>query len=160
DFEHAAQPTILGPIRQGSEWLVAARGPALTRGSSAAPQWSVAYAHLDALIAPARLGRLVNMGYDFELAQVEPRSARTRACVSSETQPVEDAIAVPIRLPPGFNAALPGSYLQLALRPRDGWYSPAQLASQIGLLVFLAWMFAFGVHDLAHALQRAQSKLE
>ena len=160
DSEQATQPTILGPIRQGSEWLVAARTPVFERGDVMAPEWSVTYANLDALIAPARLGRLVNMGYDFELDQIEPRSARSRAFVSSDAQPVADAVAAPIHLPPGFNAALPGSYLRLALRPRDGWYSPAQLASEIGLLVFLAWMFAFGVHDLAHALQRAQGKLE
>jgi hypothetical protein len=64
------EPTLLGPIRQGSEWLIAARVP------GADGTWAVAYANLDALIAPARLGRLVNRGFDFELAQVEPRSAR------------------------------------------------------------------------------------
>jgi len=157
-----AEPAILGPIRQGSEWLVAARVPVVSRdasGDSRPPQWSVAYANLDALIAPARLGRLVNMGYDFELSQVEPRSARSRTFVGSDTQPVSDAVAVTIHLPPGFSAAIPGSYLQLAIRLRSGWYAPAQLASGIGLLVFLAWLFAFGVHDLSHALQRANSKL-
>ena len=119
DSEQATQPTILGPIRQGREWLVAARTPVFERGRAMAPEWSVTYANLDALIAPARLGRLVNMGYDFELDQIEPRSARSRAFVSSDTQPVADAVAAPIHLPPGFNAALPGSYLRLALRPRD-----------------------------------------
>ena len=51
-----AQPTILGPIRQGSEWLVAARVPGYdVRCSKRCPhEWSVAYANLDALIAPAR----------------------------------------------------------------------------------------------------------
>ena len=158
----APEPSILGPIRQGSEWFVAARVPVVSRdpdGNSRAPQWSVAYANLEALIAPAHLGQLVNAGYDFELSQVEPRNARSRAFVSSDTQPVSDAVATTIRLPPGFNAAIPGSYLQLAIRPRSGWYAPAQLASGIGLLVFLAWLFAFGIHDLSHALQRSNSKL-
>jgi diguanylate cyclase (GGDEF)-like protein len=158
----APESSILGPIRQGSEWLVAARVPVVSRessGDSRPLQWSVAYANLDALIAPARLGRLVEMGYDFELSQVEPRSARSRAFVGSDTQPVSDAVTATIRLPPGFSAAIPGSYLQLAIRPRSGWYAPAQLAAGIGLLVFLAWLFAFGIHDLSHALQRANSKL-
>jgi diguanylate cyclase (GGDEF)-like protein len=158
----ALQPTILGPIRQGSDWLVAARVPVITRDASGAMPphaWSVAYANLDALIAAADLGRLVKMGYDFELAQVEARSARSRSFVGSDTQPVSDAVAARIHFPPGFVVAIPGSYLQLVIRPHDGWFAPAQLASQIGLLVFLAWMFAFGVHDLAHALQRAQAKL-
>jgi diguanylate cyclase (GGDEF)-like protein len=157
-----ARPAVLGPIRQGSDWLVAARVPVTMRDppSAGRPQeWAVAYANLDALIAPAHLGRLVTTGYDFELAQVEPRSARSRSFVTSDTQRVNDAVAVTIHLPPGFEAAIPGSYLQLSVRPHDGWYAPAQLASGIGLLVFLAWMFAFGVHDLSHALQRAQSKL-
>ena len=158
----ALQPTILGPIRQGSDWLVAARVPVITRDASGAlppHAWSVAYANLDALIATADLGRLVKMGYEFELAQVEARSARSRSFVGSDTQPVSDAVAARIHFPPGFVAAIPGSYLQLVVRPHDGWFAPAQLASQIGLLVFLAWLFAFGVHDLAHALQRAQAKL-
>jgi diguanylate cyclase (GGDEF)-like protein len=155
----AAVPTILGPIRQGSDWFVAARVPVEGSALGGAPKWSVAYANLDALIAPAHLGRLVNMGYDFELAQVEPRSERSRVFVGSDTQPVTEAVADIIHLPPGFGPAIVGSYLQLAIRPREGWFSPAQLASEIGLLVFLAWMFAFGIHDLAHELQRARAKL-
>ncbi len=173
-------PAVLGPIRQGSEWLVAARAPATTDGAGEhAPQvlhdhpdsaasatpappvqnWSVAYANLDGLIAAAELGRLVDMGYDFELAQIEPRRARSRTFVGSKVEPMTDTVAAPIRLPPGFRAAIPGSYLQLAIRPHNGWYPPAQLASEIGLLVFLAWLFAFAVHDLTHALQRSHAAL-
>jgi diguanylate cyclase (GGDEF)-like protein len=163
DSRHASQePSILGPIRQGSDWFVAARLPVVTPADSQAAsprKWLVAYANLDALIAPARLGRLVDMEYDFELAQVEPRSARARAFVSSSTQPLTDVVTSTIRLPAGFSPAIAGSYLQLAIRPHNGWYAPAQLASEIGLLVFIAWMFAFGIHDLTHALQRAQAKL-
>ncbi|HVW68318.1 MAG TPA: bifunctional diguanylate cyclase/phosphodiesterase [Steroidobacteraceae bacterium] len=158
----AVQPSVLGPIRQGSDWLVAVRVPAAKPAASAAArpeEWSVAYANLNALIAPAHLGRLVDMGYDFELAQIEPRSARSRSFVTSERQPVSDAVAATIRLPAGLIPAIPGSYLQLALRPHEGWYAPTRLASQIGLLAFLAWLFAFGVHDLSHALQRAQARL-
>ena len=155
-------PAVLGPIREGSAWLVAARAPARTTGAgelAPSQNWSVAYANLDGLIAAAELGRLVDMGYDFELAQIEPRSARWRTFVGSKAEPMTDTAATAIRLPPGFRAAIPGSYLQLAIRPHNGWYPPAELASEIGLLVFLAWMFAFAVHDFAQALQRSRAAL-
>ena len=158
----APGPGILGPIRQGSVWLMAARVPLVRRDGNGAAQtqgWSVAYANLETLIAPAQLGRLVNMEYAFELRQVEPRSGRSRVFVGSETQPVTDTVDATIRFPAGFIAAIPGSYLQLTMRPRNGWYPPTLLAAEIGLLVFLAWMFAFGVHDLSHELQRAREKL-
>lgn len=155
-------PTLLGPIRQGSEWLMAAIVPSVTSHVEESPpplRAAVAYKNLDALIAAAHLGALVDGGYQFELTQIEQRSARTRTFVGSTPEPLTDAVASTIRLPPGFKAAIPGSYLQLAIRPRNGWFPPSQLASEIGLLVFLAWLFAFGVHDLSHALQRSQLAL-
>jgi len=155
-------PTFLGPIRQGSEWLMAAIVPVVTppAGESPPPPYAaVAYKNLDALIAASHLGALVDEGYQFELAQIEPRSARSRTFVGSTPEPLTDAVASTIRLPPGFKPAIAGSYLQLAIRPRNGWFPPARLASEIGLLVFLAWLFAFGVHDLSHALQRSHMAL-
>jgi diguanylate cyclase (GGDEF)-like protein len=155
-------PTLLGPIRQGSEWLMAAIVPVVTprvEESPSLPYAAVAYKNLDALIAASHLGALVDKGYQFELAQIEPHSARTRMFVGSTPEPLTDAVASTIRLPPGFKPAIAGSYLQLAIRPRNGWFPPAQLASEIGLLVFLAWLFAFGVHDLSHALQRSHTAL-
>jgi diguanylate cyclase (GGDEF)-like protein len=155
-------PTLLGPLRQGSEWLMAAIVPVVTpdaRESTPAARSAVAYENLDGLIAASHLGSLVEMGYQFELAQIEPRSARSRTFVGSTPEPLTDAVASTIRPPPGFRSAIPGSYLQLAIRPRNGWFPPAQLASEIGLLVFVAWLFAFGVHDLSHALQRSHLAL-
>jgi diguanylate cyclase (GGDEF)-like protein len=143
---------VLGPIRLGSEWLVAARAPA-----PVLPGWVVAYANLDSLIGDSHLGRLVDMGYDFELAQVEPRSSRLRSFIGSSTEALPDAVAVRIRLPAA--AAIPGSYLQVAIRPRSGWYPRTLLASEIGLLAFLAWLLAFGTHDLSHALHRSRAAL-
>ncbi|MHB8477732.1 MAG: putative bifunctional diguanylate cyclase/phosphodiesterase [Steroidobacteraceae bacterium] len=143
---------MLGPVRLGSEWLMAARQPAPAGG------WAVAYADLDELLADSHLGRLVDMGYDFELSQVEPRSARSRSFVGSSTDLLTDAAAARIRLP--VPAAIPGSYLQVAIRPRAGWYPTTLLASEIGLLAFLAWLLAFGTHDLSHALQRSRAALE
>jgi diguanylate cyclase (GGDEF)-like protein len=164
---HSAESTraapgsaLLGPIRLGSQWLVAVRVPVVPRSPAQVPPsrgWSVAYADFDELIAESHLARLVDMGYDFELSQVEPRSARPRIFVSSSTEPLTDAVGARIRLPTA--AAIPGSYLAVAIRPRAGWYPASLLASEIALLVFLAWLLAFGTHDLSHALRRSRAAL-
>jgi diguanylate cyclase (GGDEF)-like protein len=151
---------VLGPMRLGSEWLVAIRFPVVPLGSGEGPQprgWSVSFADLDELITEAHLARLVDMGYEFELSQVEPRSARPRIFVGTGTEPLADAVAAPVRLPTA--AAIPGTYLQVAIRPRTGWYPASLLASEIGLLAFLTWLLAFGTHDLSHALQRSRAAL-
>ena len=136
----APGPSVLGPIRLGSKWLVAARFPLpQARG------WSVAYADLEDLIASSHLGRLVDMGYDFELSQVEPRSARWRVFISSSAEPLTGAVGARIHLP--TTVVLPESYLEVTIRPRAGWYPAPLLASEIALLAFLAWALAFGTHD-------------
>jgi diguanylate cyclase (GGDEF)-like protein len=112
---------------------------------------------LNELIAASHLTRLTGMGYDFELYQVEPGSARSRSFASSRTERLTDAVAARIRLP--TTAAIPGSYLEVAIRPRAGWFPTTLLASEIGLLVFLAWLLAFGTHDLSQALQRSRAAL-
>jgi diguanylate cyclase (GGDEF)-like protein len=146
--------SILGPMRLGSQWLVAIRVPDKTSPSRG---WSVAYADLDELIADSHLTRLTDMGYDFELAQVEPRSARPRIFVSSNSDALIDAVGTRIRLPAA--AALPGSYLQVSIRPHAGWFPASLLTSEMALLAFLAWLLAFGTHDLIHALQRSREAL-
>jgi diguanylate cyclase (GGDEF)-like protein len=151
---------VLGPVRLGSRWLIAVRFLITPSSRAQVPRsrgWSVAYADLDELIAASHLARLTGMGYDFELYQVEPASARTRSFAGSRTERLTDAVAARIRLP--TTAAIPGSYLEMAIRPRAGWYPTTLLASEIGLLVFLAWLFAFGTHDLSHALQRSRAAL-
>jgi diguanylate cyclase (GGDEF)-like protein len=156
---------VLGPLRLGSLWLVAIRYPVMAHYATArgAPEvarslgWAVGYADLNELIAASRWARLADMGYDFELSQIEPSSARSRSFVSSRTEPLTDSVAARIRLPAA--AVLPGSYLQIAIRPRAGWYPTTLLASEIGLLVFLAWLFAFGTHELHHALQHSRAAL-
>src|SRR5882672_10299197 len=151
---------VLGPMRLGSQWLIAVRFPIAARSPVEVPRsrgWSVAYTDLNELIAASHLTRLTGMGYDFDLYQVEPGSARSRSFASSRTERLTDAVAARIRLP--TTAAIPGSYLQVAIRPRDGWYPATLLASEIGLLVFLAWLLAFGTHDLNQALQRSRAAL-
>ena len=154
--------SVLGPMRLGSQWLLAARVPVtpVTPGvESQSPGWAVSYGDLDELISGAHLARLTDAGYEFELSQVEPRSARLRVFVSSSNDPLPDTVAMTIRLPTGFIPAIPGSYLRVAIRPRAGWYPATELASDIGLLAFLAWLLAFGTHDLSHALQRSRAAL-
>jgi len=157
-------PSVLGPMRLGSDWLVAARVPVETRAAGGQTQprgWAVAYADLDELIADSHLARLADAGYDFELSQLEPRSARSRVFVGSSTDPLpSDAVAARIRLPAGFAPPTSGGFLQVAIRPRAGWYPATELASDIGLLAFLAWLLAFGTHDLSHALHRSRAALK
>ena len=153
----APAAAVLGPMRLGSEWLIAAR-VAATRPEESGPAYAVAYADLDAVIADARLSRLGAAGYDFEISQVEPRSAFPRVFVSSSSsEALPDPIATRIALP--ADPAVAGSYLRLAIRPRAGWFPSGLLESEIAVLVFLAWLFAFGTHDLTHALDRARSAL-
>jgi diguanylate cyclase (GGDEF)-like protein len=154
--------SVLGPLRLGSQWLLAARVPIVPAipGVESPPRgWAVSYGDLDELISGAHLARLTAAGYDFEVSQMEPRSARTRIFVSSATEPLADAVTIRLRLPNGFQPAAAGSYLQVAILPRTGWYPATELASDIGLLAFLAWLLAFGTHDLSHALQRSRAAL-
>jgi len=175
--------TMLGPLRLGSQWLIAIRAPVPGAASGAASRpladgvigapaaspetdhasdsqvWSVAYEDLANVIAGARLPGLGAQGFDFELAQTEPRSARTRVFVGSRTEPLVDAVAARIRLPSGVSPAVAASELQVAIHPRSGWFPATQLASDIGLLAFLAWLLAFGTHDLGHSLQRSRAAL-
>jgi diguanylate cyclase (GGDEF)-like protein len=163
DSAESARPvpgsSVLGPMRLGSQWLIAARVPVTPVAPGIQPGWAVSYGDLDDVISGAHLARLTDAGYDFELSQVEPRSARSRIFVSSSTDPLQDAVITRIRLPSGFVPAIAGSYLAVSIRPRAGWYPTTELASDIGLLAFLAWLLAFGTHDLSHALQRSRTAL-
>jgi diguanylate cyclase (GGDEF)-like protein len=157
EAEHPAPASaVLGPMRLGSQWLIAAR-VAATRPGESSPGYAVAYADLDDLIADARLSRLAGSGYDFEISQVEPRSAFPRTFVSSSAEAFPDPVATRVALP--AEPAVAGSYLRLAIRPRAGWFPSPLLESEIAVLVFLAWLFAFGTHDLTHALDRARGAL-
>jgi diguanylate cyclase (GGDEF)-like protein len=152
--------SVLGPLRLGSQWLVASRVPVGVRNADELPRgWAVAFTDLDNILGNSHLARLTDAGYDFELSQAEPRSARNRIFVSSSAEPLTGAVVSQIRLPQGFVAATPGSYLAVSIRPHTGWYPTTELASDIGLLAFLAWLLSFGTHDLIHALQRSREVL-
>jgi diguanylate cyclase (GGDEF)-like protein len=156
------RPSVLGPMREGSQWIVAARVPIMAtrpERDSQALGWSVVYADLDRLLSATRLGRIVDAGYDFEVAQLDSKSGSSRTFASSSTTPLDAPIARAIRLPAGFAPAIFGSDLEVAIRPRAGWYPTSELATEIGVLAILAWVLAFGAHDLTHSLRRLQERL-
>ncbi len=160
---------LLGPMRDGSEWLIAARVPlAAPRGivspQDAAPDaltaggWAVAFASLDRLFARAKLGRALGPGNDFALVQGDPDSDRTRVFVASSTEPLSRPALSQIRPPPGFAFASPGA-LSFEIRPRVGWYPTRTLATDIGLLALIGWLLTFIAHDLTQRTQRLRASL-
>jgi diguanylate cyclase (GGDEF)-like protein len=157
----AAIPSVIGPTRQGSQWLIAALAPILPAASdrTKAMGWSVVYTDLDQLLSAIHLGRLVNAGYDFALAQIDPGSGQSRTFVSSNATPFAAPIALALRLPAGYSPAVPGSYLQILIRQRAGWYPAGEIATEIGVLAVLAWLLAFGAYDLTHSLRRLRTGL-
>ena len=163
-----ADPRFLGPTRQGSQWIIAARAAMIDRESGERAGWAVAFADLDQLLANARVGRLVSQGYDFTLGQVGGGTQRGqpfanyRAFVYAGPTQLEEPIRVNIRTPQSLAVATAAgtvNALELAVRPREGWYPPSRLASQIGLLALMAWLISFGIHDLIHHARRLQTQL-
>ncbi|WP_116809010.1 putative bifunctional diguanylate cyclase/phosphodiesterase [Steroidobacter cummioxidans] len=116
-------------------------------------------AELDQLLSKLQLNRLVDPEYDFELSKVDTAGGAPRIFVSSRIGQLDDAIVSRIRLPEGYAQELPGGYVQLALRPKAGWYPARELAAAIALLAVVAWMLAFATHDLVHSLHRARDAL-
>lgn len=111
---------------------------------------------LDQLLSRLPLGRIIDPEYDFALAKVDVSGAPPRTFVSSRLEGLEDGVANVIRVPAGFAQELPTGYLELALRPKSGWYPLRDLAFAIGLLASVAWLLAFATHDLVHSLHRAR----
>jgi diguanylate cyclase (GGDEF)-like protein len=149
---------MVGVIRHGSRWIVAARAPVRNSDDSLAG-WSVAWIDLDKLLSGARIGNLVSDGYDFTFSEVDVAAGRARPFASSGAMRLADPAKALVELPPGFDPVNPGTAFELAIRPRDGWYPASRLATEIGLLALLAWLLAFGTHDLLHRSQRLQTQL-
>jgi diguanylate cyclase (GGDEF)-like protein len=173
-----AATVLFGPVRYGSQWLVAARAPGPAAGAEAAAGSSelaaVSYDTLDAILARAHFGTLVNEGYDFQLSQPEPVTRQARVLLASEPTALEDPATAAIRTPaaagaaatapppaphPAAAPAVATPFLTLAVRPRTGWYPARELAAEIGLLALIAWALAFGAYDLTHSLKRTQTAL-
>jgi diguanylate cyclase (GGDEF)-like protein len=158
-----ATPSVLGPTRQGSQWLIAALAPIGSQASESAraqpPAWAVAYTDLDQLLLAIHINRIKSAGYDFALTQLDPSVTQPRQFVSTTAAPLSAPVVLPVRLPDRYAPAAPGSYLQVAIRPRAGWYPVTQIATEIGILAVLAWLLGFGAYDLTHSLQRLRAGL-
>jgi len=157
---HAAAE-FFGPVRYGSQWFVAAQAaidtPA-TNGATASRARVVVYEGLDALLLQARSGQLVNEGFDFALLQSLPLVPEQRVFYSSGGS-FTDAVSGAINVPGALASRSPSAYLELAIRPRTGWYPARYLATGIGLVAVLAWLLAWSTHDLTHSLRRTQAAL-
>jgi diguanylate cyclase (GGDEF)-like protein len=152
---------VLGPVREGSEWLIAARAPLNRPAASASGSsggWAVAYANLDRLLARAQLGRALGAGDDFALVQTDAANGYARSFAATNPMPLSNPAASVIRAPPGFAFASPGA-LTVQVRPRAGWYPTRTLATDIGLLALLAWLLTFTAHDLTHRTIRLRASL-
>jgi diguanylate cyclase (GGDEF)-like protein len=149
---------VIGTIRQGSQWIVAARVP-IVSAEGVREGWNVAWTGLERMLAGAKLGGLISEGFDFTLSEVETASGRTRPFVSSGPLRLTDPTKTAIRLPAGFVPVASGSAIELAIRPREGWYPASRLATQVGLLALLAWLVAFGTHDLLHRSRHLKAQL-
>jgi diguanylate cyclase (GGDEF)-like protein len=153
---------FMNPMRHGSQWIVATRAPIQGRGEDGAYQrigWAVAFADLQQILVNAKLGRLAEAGYAFALSQPNVSGVGSRVFVSSSTAPLQDPARIAVRRPAIAGEAAGARYLELAVRPREGWYPPSKLAANIGLLALVAWLLAFGTHDLVHRSQRLQEAL-
>jgi diguanylate cyclase (GGDEF)-like protein len=157
----APAAALLGPVREGSEWLIAARAPLdrpATPDSGATGGWTVAYESLDRLLARAQLVRAVGAGNDFALVRTDRGGGYSQAFVASGSGPLRDPVVSLIHGPPGFAFMSPGA-LRLEIRPHEGWYPTRMLATDIGLLALMAWLLTFIAHDVTHRTARLRVSL-
>jgi diguanylate cyclase (GGDEF)-like protein len=150
---------VIGAVRHGSQWVIVARAPLIAADGSPAGA-SVAWSELEQLMARAHTGRLISNGFDFTLSEVDRASGRARPFVNSGPVVLEDPARITVRLPPGFTSATPGAFLELAVKPSEGWYPASRIATEIGLLALLSWLVAFGMHDLLHRSQHLKAQLD
>jgi diguanylate cyclase (GGDEF)-like protein len=141
----------LGIIRHGSQWVVVARAP----GAG-----SIAWSALEPLMSRAGVGRLVDAGYDFTFSELDAATGRARSFVNSGPMRLEQPAHATLKLPEGFVNVSSGTAFELALRPSAGWYPANRVATEIGLLALLAWLVAFGTHDLLHRSQHLKQQLD
>src|SRR5207248_11549101 len=89
---------ILGPVRYGSQWIIAVYAPDGARPgrSAAAPvAWAAGYQSLVALLTQARFERLVKDGYEFTIAQIDPLTHNARQLFGSRLDLLTDTYSIP-----------------------------------------------------------------
>lgn len=160
-------PRLLGPIREGSRWLVAARapmrGPAAARGGPQ-PAWIVLYQDLNVLLLGARLDGVARAGYDFQLARLDAASGRDLTVVGSASGPLSDPVESAITLPATVTLASVGANPRaggwtLALQPKAGWFPAEELVVDISLVLLVTWLIALGIRDATRHVQHLRTAL-
>ena len=141
----------IGVIRHGSQWVVGVR---TKQGGN------IGWSELERLMSKAGVGRLVDAGYDFTFSEVDAGNDRFRSFVNSGPVRLESPVRATVRLPDGFEAVNAGTAFELAVEPSAGWYPANRVATEIGLLALLAWLVAFGTHDLLHRSQHLKAQLD
>lgn len=155
-----APATLLGPVRYGSQWLVAAQVPIdLPPGAAhrSGDAHAFAYEPLEGLLVRSDFGRLPREGYDFELLEAAQNPAEPRILMRSRAAALEAPVTGAVH-PPGDAPAAP-AFLQLAIRPRSGWYPLAPIITELTLLALVTWALAFGTYDLAYGVRHARRAL-
>ena len=149
-------------MRESAETLVVAYANAVEEQLQALADRAVSEGRrteLDQLLSSLQLSGLIDPDYDFSLSKVDAAGRPPRVFVSTRLDRFEDGVARRIDAPPGFSQDLPSGYLQLAIRPKTGWYPARELAASIALLAVVAWLLAFATHDLVHSLHRSRDAL-
>lgn len=149
-------------VRESAETHVARYGDSIERQLETLTSRALSEgrrAELDQLLSSLQLSGLIDPQYDFALSKIDEGGRPPRMFVSTRLDPLQDAVTRQIRAPQGFAEDLPSGYLQLAIRPKNGWYPARELAAAVALLAVVAWLLAFATHDLVHSLHRARDAL-
>jgi len=152
--EHAAA------LRQSAQLAVSHGARALEQGLPRLPTATGADPTTRAanrLASSAALKQLAADGYDFEVSEVDPATRFREVLLRSQAAPLPKPARATARSPAGFLPDTPRGHLELAISPRTGWYPVRELATSAGLLAIVAWLLAFGTHDLTHSLQRSRA---
>ena len=158
-----AETQWLAPVRHGSQWLIAVRAPILLSNGSAVEHagWAVVYQPLEEMLLRAGVDELPEEGYEFTLGQRAPGSDAPRLLLGSPfAASPDDDLTRAIRLPDASRATVSSDpYIVLALRPSGGWYSPAGLTANIGLLLVITWLLGLAAYDLMESQNRWRAAL-
>jgi diguanylate cyclase (GGDEF)-like protein len=112
-----------------------------------------------ALAASKVLKGLAEAGYDFEVSEIDRARRFRQVLLRSQTAVLTTPAIWEFRAPAGFLQDSPDASVELAIAPRNGWYPVRELATSFGLLAVVAWLLAFGAHDMTHSLQRSKAAL-
>jgi diguanylate cyclase (GGDEF)-like protein len=116
--------------------------------------WGMVAVTLDLrrLLTGARLDRLLQHGYHYELSTAAP-GGRRRLTVARST---EMEIADPVRA----QFPLAGGEWTLAVAPREGWRSPSQLLAQLVLVMVAAVIAGVSAHQLVREPEALRQEAE